>query len=240
MAEAAKLYRGIYLSDPLSSQANDAKNQLAAMQIPLTVAERKQHADAMFNAHQYGDAAIEYRELRKDDTDLSQADRDALEIYAAVCDLKLKRLSRMDVEKLPVTGDDSAALKLYLQAELARNVGDTNEQDQLVQELMTKYPQSRWLEEALYSGGNMYLLRKDSVRAIADYMALGEHFPKSVYSPSAHWRVAWLSYRTRNYPAAARLMDEQIQNYPAGRRFRERCTGADVCMRMWSTTSGRR
>jgi soluble lytic murein transglycosylase len=219
MAEGAKLYREIYLNDPLSSQANDAKNQLAAMQIPLTVAERKQHADAMFNAHQYGDAAIEYRELRKDDTDLSQADRDALEIYAAVCDLKLKRLSRMDVEKLPVTGDDSAALKLYLQAELARNVGDTNEQDQLVQELMTKYPQSRWLEEALYSGGNMYLLRKDSVRAIADYMALGEHFPKSVYSPSAHWRVAWLSYRTRNYPAAARLMDEQIQNYPGGQEI---------------------
>ncbi len=154
----------------------------------------------MFNAHQYGDAAIEYRELRKDDTDLSQADRDALEIYAAVCDLKLKRLSRMDVEKLPVTGDDSAALKLYLQAELARNVGDTSAQDQLVQELTTRYPQSRWLEEALYSGGNMYLLRKDSVRAIADYTALVEHFPKSTYAPSAHWRAAWLSYRTRDYP----------------------------------------
>lgn len=218
-AEAAKLYRGIYLKDPLSSQANDAKNQLAGMQIPLTVAERKQHADAMFNAHQYGDAAIEYRELKKDDKDLTQADRDALEIYAAVCDLKLKRLSRMDVERLPVTGDDSAALKLYMQAELARNVGDETGQDALVQELMTKYPQSRWLEEALYSGGNMYLLRHDAGRAIADYEALVEHFPKSVYAPSAHWRAAWLNYRTRNYPEAARLMDEQIQNYPGGQEI---------------------
>ena len=219
MAEAAKLYRGIYLGDPLSGQANDAKNQLGVMQIPLTVAERKQHADAMFNAHQYGDAAIEYRELQKDDKDLTQADRDALEIYAAVCDLKLKRLSRMDVERLPVTGDDSAALKLYLQAELARNVGDTSAQDQLVQELTTKYPQSRWLEEALYSGGNMYLIRKDSGRAIADYAALVEHFPKSVYAPSAHWRTAWLNYRMRNYAEAARLMDEQIQNYPGGQEI---------------------
>ena len=122
-ADAAKLYRGIYLNDPLSGQANDAKNQLAVMQIPLTVAERKQHADAMFNAHQYGDAAIEYRELEKDDNDLTQADRDALKIYAAVCDLKLKRLSLMDVERLPVTGDDSAALKLYLQAELDAECG---------------------------------------------------------------------------------------------------------------------
>jgi soluble lytic murein transglycosylase len=218
-AEAARLYRGIYLGDPLSGQANDAKNQLAAMQIPLTIAERKQHADAMFNAHQYGDAAFEYRTLKNEQNELTQADRDALEIYAAVCDLKLKRLSRNDVEKLPVTGDDSAALKLYLQAELARNVGDETGQDALVQELMTKYPQSRWLEEALYSGGNMYLIRRDATRAIADYAALVQHFPKSVYAPSAHWRAAWLSYRTRNYPDAARLMDEQIQNYPGGQEI---------------------
>ena len=217
-AEAAKLYRGIYLKDPLSSEANDAKNQLAVMQIPLTVAERKQHADAMFNAHQYGDAAMEYREL-KNNPELGQADRDALEIYAAVCDLRLKRLSRVDVERLPVTGDDSAALKLYLQAELARNVGDESGQDALVQQLTQRYPQSRWLEEALYSGGNMYLLRKDSGRAIADYTALVQHFPKSVYAPSAHWRAAWLNYRTRNFSEAARLMDEQIQNYPGGQEI---------------------
>jgi soluble lytic murein transglycosylase len=173
----------------------------------------------MFNAHQYGDAAFEYRTLKNEQNELTQADRDALEIYAAVCDLKLKRLSRNDVEKLPVTGDDSAALKLYLQAELARNVGDETGQDALVQELMTKYPQSRWLEEALYSGGNMYLIRRDATRAIADYAALVQHFPKSVYAPSAHWRAAWLSYRTRNYPEAARLMDEQIQNYPGGQEI---------------------
>jgi soluble lytic murein transglycosylase len=217
VSEAARLDRGIYLGDPLSNDANDARNQLAAMNVPLTAAERKQHADAMFNAHQYGDAGIEYRELEKSGgSELTQADRDALEIYAAVCDLRLKRLSRMDVEKLPVTGDDSAALKLYLQAELARNVGDTSAQDALVAELTTKFPQSRWLEEALYSGGNMYLIRRDAPRAIADYTALVEHFPHSIYAPSAHWRTAWLNYRTRNYPEAAKLMDEQITNYPGG------------------------
>src|SRR5581483_8401676 len=39
------------------------------------------------------------------------------------------------------------------------------------------------------------------------------------YAPSAHWRAAWLSYRTRNYPEAARLMDEQIQKYPGGQEI---------------------
>ena len=61
-ADAAKLYRGI-LSERSAERAGElrGKNQLAVMQIPLTVAERKQHADAMSVAHQHGDAAIEYR-----------------------------------------------------------------------------------------------------------------------------------------------------------------------------------
>jgi soluble lytic murein transglycosylase len=214
--QAAALYRGIYLGDPLSPEATSAKAQMEAMNIPLSAAERMQHADAMFNAKQYTEAEKEYRALQKGGNDLSQSDRDALDIYAAVCDLRLKKLSRDDVEHLPVTGDDSAALKMYLQSELARNTGNTDEHDALVQQLMARYPQSRWLEEALYSGGNMYLIRQDYAKAIEEYAALVEHFPRSMYAPNAHWHTAWLNYRLQRYPEAARLMDEQIVDYSAG------------------------
>jgi soluble lytic murein transglycosylase len=215
VAQAAGLYRGIYLGNPVSTEAATAKAQLAAMNVPLTAAERKEHADAMFNAGQFAEAAGEYSALRKSDMELTQADRDALEIYAAVCDLRLKRLGRSDVEHLPVTGDDSAALKMYLQSELARNEDKPDEQDELVQQMLQRYPQSRWLEEALHSGGNMYLIQRDNANAVKDYTALVEHFPRSTYAPTAHWKAAWLSYRMRNYPQAAKLMDEQIANYPA-------------------------
>jgi soluble lytic murein transglycosylase len=215
-AKAAALYRGIYLGDPISPEAATARTQMAAMNSPLTAGERKQHADALFNAKQYSEAAAEYRALQKNDAELSQADRDALEIYVAVCDLKLKHLGRSDVDHLPVTGDDSAALRLYLRSELARNEGKLDEQDELVQQLEKEYPQSRWLEEALYSGGNMYLLKWNETKATADYLALVQRFPRSTYAPNAHWHAAWLSYRQRNYPESARLMDEQIVNYPGG------------------------
>ena len=218
-SKAAALYRGIYLGDPLSPEAANAKAQLPLLNAPLTAAERKQHADAMFNAKQYGLAEDEYRSLQKSINELSKGDRDALEIYAAVCDLRLKKLSRQEVEQLPVTGDDSAALKIYLQSELARNFGNTDQHDAFVQELMTQYPHSRWLEEALYSGGNMYILRQEDAKAIDDYLALVQHFPSSVYAPNAHWRAAWLCYRQRRYPDAARLMDEQITQYPAGNQI---------------------
>ena len=137
---AATLYRGIYVGDPLSSEADGAKKQLAAMNVPLTVGERKQHADAMFNAKHYEIAQGEYRALQKDEAELMPADRDALEIYAAVCDLKLKKLSKGDVEHLPVTGDDSAALKMYLESELARNENKPDVHDDLVQQMLERYP----------------------------------------------------------------------------------------------------
>ncbi len=216
VGSAAPLWRGIYLGDSLSNEAANAKAQLAAMNVPLTPGERKQHADAIFNAKQYSLAAAEYRALQQNEATLTQADRDALEIYAAVCDLRLKRLSKADVDHLPVTNDDTAALKMYLQSELARNEGNTGEHDALVQAMLQQYPNSRWLEEALYSGGNMYLIKRDPTHAISDYSALVSHFPHSMYAPSAHWRAAWLSYRLRHMPDAARMFDEQITTYPGG------------------------
>ncbi|MGA7157703.1 MAG: transglycosylase SLT domain-containing protein [Acidobacteriaceae bacterium] len=219
LERAASLYRGLYLGDPLSPEASNAKTQLDAMNLPLSAAERKEHADAMFNAKQYSLAEEEYRALEKSGNNLSQSDRDALEIYAAVCDLRLKKLSRSEVEHLPVTGDDSAALKIYLESELARNSGDMDRHDAFVQQLVAQYPHSRWLEEALYSGGNMYLIHQNDAKAIDDYQALVEHFPNSIYAPRAHWHEAWLSYRLRRYPDSARLMDEQIRDYPAGEQI---------------------
>ena len=120
------------------------------------------------------------------------------------------------MERLPETADDTAALKLYMLAELSRSENNPAEHDRLIGEMVKRFPNSRWLEEALYSGGNMYLLKHDSKQATYHYTMLVEMFPNSVYAPSAHWRAAWMNYRLRNYPEAARLMDEQIQRYSAG------------------------
>ena len=54
--QASALYRDIYLNEALSPEAASAKTQLATINVPLSAAERKQHADALFNAKQYGAA----------------------------------------------------------------------------------------------------------------------------------------------------------------------------------------
>ncbi len=215
-ARAVPIFRSIYAKMPLSVEASQAQTQLQAMGAGLTAAERKVHADQLFNAKRYAEAGAEYHAISKKDASLSQADRDALAIYAAVCDMKLKHISRREVMRLPNTNDDSAALKLYMLAELSRSDGDRSGHDAIIAEMIKRFPSSRWLEEALYSGGNMYLLKHDSQQATYHYSTLVQMFPNSTYAPSAHWRSAWMNYRLRNYSEAARLMDEQIQRYAGG------------------------
>ena len=213
---AAAVYRSMYINLPLSVESAQAATQMQAMNMPLTASERKVHADQLFNAKRYVEAGEEYHAIERSGQGLSQADHDALLIYAAACDMRLKHLSRRDVEKLPNTTDDSAALKFYLLAEVSRNEHDEARHDELIAQMVQRFPTSRWLEEALYSGGNMYLLKHDAKQATYHYSLLVKMFPNSTYAASAHWRTAWMNYRLHNYAEAARLMDEQIQGYSAG------------------------
>jgi soluble lytic murein transglycosylase len=212
--QAAAAFRLVYLQLPVSPEAAQSRRQLQQMGAGLTAADSKAHADLLFNAKRYGEASDEYHAIEKSNASLSAADRNALQIYAAVCDLKLNRLSRRDAERLPNTADDSGALKLYIQAEILRNENNTADHRAILTQMVQRFPKSRWLEEALYSGGNMYLLKHDATQAIWHYSQLYQSFPNSAYAPSAHWRAAWLNYRIRNYPESARLMEEQIQSFP--------------------------
>ncbi len=213
-AHATQLYRILFTQQPLAFESNQALTQLQALGQTPSAAERKVHADAVFNAKHYNEAATEYAAIRNDPS-LSQSDRDALKIYMAGCDLKLKHLSRSEAEALPATNDDSAALKLYLLAEISRTEKDRVQHQGIIAQMVQQYPQSRWLEEALFSGGNMYYITHDLPEAIYHYQLLVDRFPTSIYAPSAHWRDAWMNYRLRHYPEAARLMEEQVVRYPA-------------------------
>jgi len=219
--EAARGIRHVYLGFPLSYEATQAKAQLAIVGAAahLTLTERKAHADALYSANRFNDAADEYRELAADSSNPDAALKNALLVAAAGCDWKLKRLDKSTLDRLPDTNDESGARRQYLLMELARNKDDGNTQSSIVTAMETGFPASPWLAEALYSSGNMYLLKKDFPHAIEYYGELAKRFPRHQYGPSAHWRAAWLNYRLEQYPEAARLMDEQIAVYQGGKEI---------------------
>ncbi|MGC9157352.1 MAG: transglycosylase SLT domain-containing protein [Terracidiphilus sp.] len=213
--EAARIDKQLLLDHPLSVEAKAAWERLIDLgaEASLTTEERRGLADAYYRAGRYEEASEQYRALAGQQG-LSTESRNEFAVAAAACDLKLKRLTVQQAEALADTNDESGARRLYLLMELARNRGDLDAQQQLVAEMETRFPLSPWLAEALYSSGNLYLLRNDDPRAVAYYSELASRFPASRHAASAHWRAAWLSYRQGLYAQAAALFDEQIRLYP--------------------------
>ncbi|HEX6770978.1 MAG TPA: transglycosylase SLT domain-containing protein [Acidobacteriaceae bacterium] len=228
---AARSFRRVYMGYPLSPEAAQAKTQLQNMgaNSALTVAEREQHANTLYTAGRYNEAFDDYRALASDPGVKDAEQHDRLLVAAAACDYKLKRAYRQQIAALPDSTGEAGARRLYLLMELARDRGDVSEQQADVSQMEQRFPTSPWLAEALYSSGNMYLLRKDFPSAVAYYTELVQRFPRickgsgtgpcSDYAPSAHWRAAWLDYRLEKYSDAAKLFDEQIAHYPGGKEI---------------------
>src|SRR5579863_8212059 len=213
---AGQLYRHLLLTHPLTGEAAVARAKLAAMgeQGTLSTAELRSLGDAYYNAGRYQDAEEQYRALTRT-PGIEPSVRNGFAIAAAACELKLKRLTTAEAEALTASHDENGARRLYLLMELARNRNDLAEQQRLVTQLETDFPQSQWLAEALFSSGNMYLLRREYPMAIGYYGYLAEHFPDNKSAAAAHWRAGWLSYRQGQFADAARIFDEQIKLYPS-------------------------
>ena len=199
----------------MSPEAQTARARLTQMgaEATLTVADLRSLGDAFYNAGRYVEASEQYRVLALE-PGLDAYTRNGFAVAEAACQLKLKRLTVTEARALPDTADENGARRLDLLMELARGRDDTAEQKQIVSEMETRFPRSPWLADALFSSGNMYLLKRDYSTAIQYYSDLAARFPGDKNAAAAHWRAGWLSYRLGLYADAARLFDEQIRLYP--------------------------
>jgi soluble lytic murein transglycosylase len=216
--QAEGIFKRVLLGHPLSSDAQIARAKLTAMgaEASLTVAELRSLGDAYYNGGRYELAAEQYRSLARESS-LDPAARNGFAVAEAACDLKLKRLGTAQAEALADTKDDNGARRQYLLMELARDRNDLDNQKQIVAQMETDSPHSQWLAEALFSSGNMYMLRRDYPTAVSYYSYLAAHFPENTNAAAAHWRAGWLSYRQGLFADAARMFDEQIQSYPGAK-----------------------
>jgi soluble lytic murein transglycosylase len=212
---AERIFRGILIAHPLSGEAQQARARLAAMgvELSLSVTERKSLADAYYGGKRFSDAAEQYR-LLANLPGTSEAQRNEFLAAAAMCDWKLKRLTRAAAEALADTDDEAGARRMYLLMELARDRDSETDQQQIVAQMQQRYPHSQWLAEALFSSGNMYLLKRNYPLAIQYYGSLSDRVPSAKNASLAHWKAAWLSYRLGLYADATRLIEAQIRLFP--------------------------
>ena len=214
----AELFRHIYYDDASSYLADNAGVELkkipeAAFLPAPTFAEHKTRAEALYKARHYSEAASEYKAML--DMAPSEMRSSVLIEYAnALIKTGQNREAALVLDRIPDDGSDAAAEKWYERLELARSAQDDARLQEILTYMRTNTPHSEWLESALMSTGNMYLLRKEYDRAIDYYRELQERFPHGTKASYAHWKYAWLTYRQGRSDEAKKAFGRQVELYP--------------------------
>jgi soluble lytic murein transglycosylase len=215
--KAASAFRNLYFNLPNSFEAEIAGTELHKLGISGSVAERRTRAELLLKAKHYSEAAHDYRDLLNNNEDqVAPVERPALEL--ALAGALEKSGSSHDARKVLTTmgaqTGDAEAERLYLLSETARSTSDEDAVLQTLNELRQFGPASPWLEQALFSAGNMYLLKRDYDHAIDYFRELQQRFPNGTRAPYAHWKAAWLAFREGRTAEARQGFENQIALYP--------------------------
>jgi soluble lytic murein transglycosylase len=217
--KAAEILRNLYITMPLSPEASQADVELkklaATPQLPpLGPNGRRTRADLLAKGKRYSDAADEYRDLIPA---ASPGDRPEIQLALAVALHKSgqDKDAKKVLETLPTATPEINAQRLYTLGEIARGSSDEGSFLRYLGELRQTAPTSLWLQQALLSAGNFYLLKPDYDKAIDAYRELQQRFPNAGRASYAHWKVAWLSLRQGRSAEAKAGFEQQIALYPA-------------------------
>ncbi len=212
----AEILRRVYYSYPTSYTADNASADLkkipeAAFLPPVTYSEHERRAEGLYKSRHWGGAAEEYRTM----VDLQPTNSAALiQLANSYMHEGNTRDARAALDRIPDDGSDASAEKWYQRAEIARNANDDAGLDTILEHMRATTPKSPWLESALLSAGNMYLLRKDYDRATDYYRELHQRFPNGTKASYTHWKCAWITYRQNRPEQAKKYFEEQIEFYP--------------------------
>lgn len=91
---------------------------------------------------------------------------------------------------------------------------------QSLNELITNYPKSQYIDDALYEQGRAFVLLEDNKNAIGRYQMLVKNFPESRNARRAANEIGLLYYQDDNYPEAIAAYKEVIKNYPGSEEAR--------------------
>jgi soluble lytic murein transglycosylase len=214
-AEALQRVYYDYATNYLADQAHtDLQKVPEAAALPsVTYSQHLKRAEALYKARRYKDAIGDYQYV----ADYAPpAQQPAAWIQLANCYIKdgNTRSAKEALDHIADDGSEASAEKWYQQAEIARQAGDDGSLSNILQHMRASTPKSPWLESALLSAGNMYLLRKDYDHALDYYREIHERFPSGTKAAYAHWKCAWLTYMQRRKDQAKKYFEEQVEFYP--------------------------
>ncbi|HKT25122.1 MAG TPA: transglycosylase SLT domain-containing protein [Terriglobales bacterium] len=227
-AKAVSIWNHLYAEMPLSSEASAAQLELVKVSTQglvstPTLEQRRTRAELLMKGRRFDQAADEYRaildSIRNDMSQQSLQQELTVKLGGALYGQHKIDEAKALLNSVSASNEDYEAQRLYYLHEIARSKDDGDTERQIISQMMQKFPASPYLQEALLSASNMYLLRPDYKTAIEFYSSQYKLFPKGRYSPYSHWKAAWLNLRLGNKDEAKRLLDEQVAMYPAGQEI---------------------
>jgi soluble lytic murein transglycosylase len=211
--KAARAFRNLYFNLANTAEADPAGAELRKLGVSGSVAERRTRADLLYKGKHYDEAAHDYRDLV---AEVSAPERPEVQLALAGA-LEKSGRSHDARELLTTMGVQTGATeaeRLYLLSETQRSTSDEDAVQRTLNELRQFGPASPWLEQALLSAGNMYLLKRDYDRAIDYFRELQQRFPTGARASYAHWKAAWLSFRQGRTDEARQGFENQLALYP--------------------------
>jgi len=217
-AKALGIFRNLYFTMPLSWESTQVDGDLKKLAAtpetkPPSFEEQKTRVDLLAKGKQYNQAANEYRNLLND---ASPNDRAAIQMAMAEAMRHAGRdkEAKKALESMPELTPELQAERLFNLGEIARGANDDDGFLRNLEQLRQIAPTSSWLEQALLSAGNIYLLRRDYDRAIDSYRELQQRFPNGGRASYALWKATWLSLRQGRHADAVKGFEDLIGLYP--------------------------
>jgi soluble lytic murein transglycosylase len=219
-ARAAKDYQLIFYKFPLADEAKAAGVSLSAISKKLGkeypfpgVEMQEQRAQLFFDAHKWKEARAEYEKLLTLVREPGNPTRQRAQLRSAEC-RQYPKASPSTLASLSVSDPEVDAERIYALSQAYRSGKNESEMLAAVEQLQKKYPQSKWLDEALMSTGNYYWVALDRTKATSFYQRVVDGFPEGKNAFNAEWRTAWMAFLNKQPDADTRLTAFLLK-YPA-------------------------
>lgn len=110
---------------------------------------------------------------------------------------------------------------LYQEALVRGLQRDYNGKIQTLNQLISDYPESQYMDDALYEQGRAFVQLEENANAIARFNILVKKFPESTMARRAASEIGLLYYQDDKYPEAIRAYKKVIIDYPASEEARQ-------------------
>lgn len=128
--------------------------------------------------------------------------------------------ARADYARAAQTDPSLGDYSLYQEAFVRGLQRDYNGKIQMLNRLISDYPESQYMDDALYEQGRAFVQMEDNANAISRFHILVEKYPKSNMARRAANEIGLLYYQDDKYPEAIRAYKQVITDYPGSEEAR--------------------